>query len=1611
MVFDAVGRTIDWLPGFGAAGLYQDLRILASDGILTTQASIQITVLPANAPPELSSVPPRAVREGDAIRIAFKASDLDGDAITFSSPNLPSGAFLDRNTGNFEWTPGYTQNGVYSVAIWASDNKVRSEVLLDLTVSNVNAAPQFDQQAGWNVLEGEAISLRAFAFDADNPGYAIPDRLVNGNLTDLESTAPTVSYGATALPAGANFDADTALFSWLPGFQQAGTYTVTFTANDDGDGTGLAPTNTNSVPITVRNANRPPVVPELGTQTVDKGQVLDVPITVSDADGNAISVRFDGLPRFATYIASGNGTGVLRLAPGDRDRGDYVVTLVASDDGDGEGARGVLSASRTFVISSDAPTEPPLLATLGHQVAVVGSPLRFTVRASDLDQDALSFSATGLPTGATLTPGTQYGSAVFLWTPTSGDLGAHDITFTVTDSAGNADQRTITVRVRTSNAAPLLLPVGDQTVAEGATLIVDLAASDADGDVLTYSASNLPPGAQLDAATGRLSWNTNYFNAGIYSGITVTASDGAASSSDTFGITVTPTNRAPLLSGIPRVGGQEDQLLQFTLVGTDPDGDPVIYAAVGTLPAGSFFDQATGLFEWTPGYDQAGDHTLSFTATDPGGLSDLLAVPVAVADVNRNPLPVFTNHKAPLGETLRFRITGTDPDSNDTLRLAARGLPEGATLDAITGDFVWTPGPGQAGDYLVIISITDGKATVERGLALRATTLPVGPDVNISLTPSFPAVPGQPVAITVLADAFSAVASRTLTLNGAALPLDERGRAMFTPPASGLYQLVATATDLDGLSSTTSLVLKVRDPLDSAAPSVDLSLSLEHSTLTTTTAIRGRVADSNLESWQLEINRVGTNTWMLVAQGASTVDDLLAQLDPAGYEAGPYQLRLTATDVAGRSALTQVSLELRAAADAARYLREDTDFSAVLAGHTLDFTRRSDSLAADRAGSFGDGWRLAWRDVDLVTDLAPTGTESLGNYPPLLQGTRLFVTLPSGQRAGFTFAPVEATEAGVRFYRPQWAADAGVDWQLESVDAKLMRAGGRFYSLDGTLPYNPAALAAERAQYTLVAADGTRYEIVAAQGVSAINYTDGVRLMVSDSGVSAPNGDLLRFVSGEGGRIGAVVQGNGDVFTYEYDAQGRLIAARSLSAAQSTRYAYDDTGRLALVSSPTGGVVINRSGATTVEQPLAADLGAALAHVGAIRTGALVDGATERLAFSVRQSEIDATPGGAVLLGVVMGASSGNLAPALPQIAGLTPVLTRVQGNQAFALFRIDQAGLQLLQLAGAGAGGYSLRLFVAGDANGDQRVDGRDADLMAAARAGAYNAAADFTLDGVVDASDSQLLYANLGYLPNQAPTAGTTTFKTHVDLTVDKAVGSLLADPEGDRLSLRVIGSTHGVARITGDGRTLSFSPAAGYTGDATVTLVGDDGYAASAPTTLTINVSDAQLVRLDFALRELRLRAGDLATVQLVGDFSDELNVTLSADYVTLATLDQGIAKLSSGGVLTGVAGGATVLTATRGNIQAATAVAVGVPQSPGDLRAYYFGIDAYPDAISLPPGTARQIVVQSGEGSFVSAAASGTRYYVGDSRLLSVDADGKLVALSDGNTTVTVIHRGR
>jgi hypothetical protein len=417
------------------------------------------------------------------------------------------------------------------------------------------------------------------------------------------------------------------------------------------------------------------------------------------------------------------------------------------------------------------------------------------------------------------------------------------------------------------------------------------------------------------------------------------------------------------------------------------------------------------------------------------------------------------------------------------------------------------------------MSLTDSKSVVERGLALRVNAQPTGPKVAIVLTPSFPSVPGQPVAITVLADAFSAVANRTLTITGVPLMLDANGRVVFTAPASGIYQLVATATDFDGYTGTITEKLRVRDPLDHAAPEAGFDLAIAGQRITDTISVSGHVLDSNLERWTLEIGHAGSEHFVMLAEGTGGLTGTLTTLDPARFGRGFYRLRLSASDIAGRSAEATTEVELAAAASAGRYLRTLTDFTATLGGKTLDFTRRYDSFGAFDDGSFGAGWKLVWRDLRVDTDVPRTGSEASGVYNPLHEGSRVIIDTPDGGRAGFTFIPQQISGQGFSYFLPKWVPDAGVTWQLESASLPLQRASGKFYSHDDGGAYNPASLAGDRAQYTLVDTAGTHWALNVAGGLTSITYADGVTLFVGDSGTVGSGNEGIVFTNDVQGRL------------------------------------------------------------------------------------------------------------------------------------------------------------------------------------------------------------------------------------------------------------------------------------------------------------------------------------------------------------------------------------------------------------------------------------------------------------------------------------------------------------
>ncbi|MCU0915393.1 MAG: tandem-95 repeat protein [Planctomycetes bacterium] len=1621
--FDPATQTFTWTPGYNAAGTYNDIRFVVSDGIVQTTTTLNLVVTEGRPPLVLLDPADATLREGDRLRFYLHATSADPANLAFSSPLLPYRATLHPTMGLFDWQPTFTQARVYEIPFTATDGVETVTVTVKFTVTNANAAPQFLPQQGWQVYEGQVLSLLGFALDPDNPNYMPPQRDAEGDLV-TDGYPATVTFSVQDLPAGATFDADTTELRWQPTYNQAGTYYVTFIATDDGDGTGIPLTSTMIVPIEVVNLNQRPVFETLGDVTVPANSVRLVTIRATDPEGGAISFSATSestgfpLPSFMTLTDNHDGTATLRIAPVNGQRGDYGVVISATDTGDGDSP--ALTTDTTFVVTVDSPNEAPQWRFVGDVVAVAGQSFTMTVRADDPDQEPLTFALAGLPAGATLTPGATYGTALLAWTPAAGDLGGYDVTFTVTDggnggaAAALSDTTTMRLVVKETNAAPVLGPVGNRSVAETQTLTLNLTATDADGDTLHFVMANLPRGASFDPATGVFTWTPALDQAGSYDA-SFTVSDGLAGSSETIRLAVTNTNQAPMWVQAIEQFAREGVQLDFTVVAGDRDGDQLVYSVVSGLPQGAVFVPRTGLFLWTPGYEQAGEYVVRFVVVDAGGLKDEMDVTLRVANVNRAPVLATGSHTVLLGRPSSFTLQGGDPDAGTVLTFRGLDLPAGASVDPNTGVFSWTPGPGQAGEYLVTFEASDGEATTQKVIVLRATATPAPPDVLIELTPSFPALPGQRVLVHAIAGSLGDIVTLTLTADGQLVELDADGRAYFTPTQPGKVDLVATATDVDGLVGTRHVQLKVRDPQDRLAPVVGFAETVARAMLTTPMALTGTVADTNLDYWRLEIAGSAAGPFTELARGETSVDGvLLAEFDPSQRANGFYTLRLTAADISGRVSQTTTLVEVNTAAKPAAHTRIETDLNVDLAGVTLSLRRLYNSLDQSLSGLLGAGWAMLNREVRLATDLPATGREGLGIYAAFRDGTRVYLTLPSGERAGFEFRPVAVIVGGRMLYRAAWTGTGAAGYTLQSADALLTRAGARYYEFGTGQAYNPASSVYADADYILTGPDGTRYLIDSTRGIFEEQRSGGKRLYYSDSGVVSNGGASVQFLRDAAGRLTSVTAPGGVTITYQYDVQGRLVAVRNLGAGTGSRYGYAAAaaGPALLTSAvATGGagdaIVYPGDASAPQVRPIRADLGGVSQFTGQARAGTLTAGGLDLYTFSLRGTEIASTNAERVIMRVAVRAGADlSFVPTAPAIAGLTPLSVQITGGSVVALFALEQEGLYQLAV-GAGIGGaYTLAVGVAGDVNASGRVDGVDSTLLAGG-----DSLYDIDGDAVVNDTDVQILIANYGFVRNGGPEllAQSQPLLTHVDLRTTLALNTLASDPDGDAVFFRIIGATHGTAALSADGMSLVFMPDAGYTGPATVQVVADDGFNSSPTGQVQINVSSAPLLSLDFQRRRLLLEAGATGTIVVLGQFADQADVVLPLDYVTAQILDPTIATISASGVVTAKQNGTTTLVVRRGNLQAATAIGVGLPGDSRGLVLHVFGIDAYPNAVTLAPGGQRQIVVSLGstQEMFIQAAAAGTRYYVGDSSVVSVTADGLIQAAGEGTTTITVI----
>ena len=522
------------LCGVGCAANHPDLQILTPHYLLNADGS------PATRPVIVSA--PGAATHGTQVNVstnsavtAFSLVRLSSNTHAVNNDQRRVPLTFTANAGNsyqlnIPSNPGVVLPGFYMLFAMNADGVPSVAKMLQVSGSGAPKIVNPGDQSG----------------------------LLNAAVTLPVSVTGATSFAATGLPPGIGINAGNGTFSGTP--TQAGRFSVALSAinatattstmflwNVTSPGNGVqyvrleALSEVNGNPWTsmaefnLLDANGAAIDRTGWTVTADSAEITAESGAAANAiDGNAATIwhtqwqaanpppphsftvnlgtlhtpgGFRYLPR------SGGGNGTIAAWRFQTSPDGINWTLVAQ----GNFADAGNNASEKTVLFNTAPppNQPPALAAIANQSGSTGQPASLSLSASDPDGDALTFTATGLPTGLALNAGLIGG--------TPNTPGTFNVAVQVNDGRGGTASRSFTWSI---TAPPVTLaPVLAPPVATGATVLLTVGSSGGTGLGLRYR-WNFGDGTGDTAESTSATTSHTYAAAGLYT-VTVTVTDAA----------------------------------------------------------------------------------------------------------------------------------------------------------------------------------------------------------------------------------------------------------------------------------------------------------------------------------------------------------------------------------------------------------------------------------------------------------------------------------------------------------------------------------------------------------------------------------------------------------------------------------------------------------------------------------------------------------------------------------------------------------------------------------------------------------------------------------------------------------------------------------------------------------------------------------------------------------------------------------------------------------------------------------------------------------------------------------------------------------------------------
>lgn len=705
------------------------------------------------------------------------------------------------------WNTTSIPDGNYQMRlhVWLSNGTEDYRVVTGLQVRNqnnptpqTNRPPQIAPIAPVTLTKGKALTIALGISDPDNDLVTYVAQTSNASLVTI---APSGNAAITV--NGLN----------------VGQATVTVSINDGRGGT--ASTNfsvtVNAPPAT----NNPPSIAPIPALSLTTGQSISINVNVTDPDNDAVNLSTGtSIGGIATTSISGRTLTVKGEA-----QGSVSVNVTATD------ARG-LTATISFTVTVANPVatnKPPQIAAIGSQNVDATKTLDVPVTISDPDNDPQTVSVVSSNNG--IATASMVGTNVVRVNGVAG--GDASITISTSDNKGGTATTTFNVTVKpppAPNTAPNLSIVSDQTLPKGNTITVNLTATDAENDPISFAVETNPTGIATVSVAG-----TTITIVGDAEGTTVvkvTASDGKASSDRSFNVKVEPVvaaNNAPVLSPIGPQTCVVGDTLNVAITYNDPDGDPVVTDTLNSNDT----SKANAAFAGANSIDvtcvAAGNATVAVTVKDDNGLASAPVIFSVTVNAPANDAPVLDPIGAQactVGDTLPVAITYSDPDGDPVVTDSVNSSdPSKATVffaDANTIEVACVA----AGGSTVTATVKDDK-----GLASAAVNFTVTVNAPVNNAPVIDPIADQnctvgdtfPVSFTYSDPDGDSITPNTPVSNNAGavgVGLLDNNTIGVECLAAGSSQIDVTITDSNSETGSTSFVVNAVDAPNNA-PTAD----------------------------------------------------------------------------------------------------------------------------------------------------------------------------------------------------------------------------------------------------------------------------------------------------------------------------------------------------------------------------------------------------------------------------------------------------------------------------------------------------------------------------------------------------------------------------------------------------------------------------------------------------------------------------------------------------------------------------------------------------------------------------------------------------------------------